>query len=100
MYTNESAGKAVRIPAPRGTPRGAPASFAISQASGAANAPAIANGIAEAIAVGPRSQMNGTWTSDASGIQWAFEGIGRTGRAGIRPPPPGKIQRSRHGKPA
>ena len=23
--------------------------------------------------------MNGTWTSDASGIQWAFDGIGRTG---------------------
>ena len=52
----------------------------------------IANGIAEAIAVGPRSQMNGTWTSDASGIQWAFDGIGRTGLAGIAPPTSGKIQ--------
>ena len=36
--------------------------------------------------------MNGTWTSDASGIQWAFEGIGRTGLAGIAPPTSGKIQ--------
>jgi hypothetical protein len=36
--------------------------------------------------------MNGTWTIDASGIQWAFEGIGRTGFAGIVPPTSGKIQ--------
>ena len=36
--------------------------------------------------------MNGTWTSDASGIQWAFEGIGRVGSAGIVPPTSGKIQ--------
>ena len=36
--------------------------------------------------------MNGTWTSEASGIQWAFEGIGRTGLAGITPPTSGKIQ--------
>ena len=92
MYTNDSAGSAVRIPAPTPTIGGAPASFAISQASGAANAPAIANGIADANAVGPRSQMNGTWTSDASGIQWALDGIGRTGLAGIAPPTSGKIQ--------
>ena len=36
--------------------------------------------------------MNGTWTSDASGIQWALDGIGRTGFAGIRPPTSAKIQ--------
>ena len=30
--------------------------------------------------------MNGTWTIDASGIQWAFDGIGRVGSAGIAPP--------------
>ena len=67
------------MPAPIATDRGAPASRPIAQASGAARAPNSANGIAEAIAVGPSSQMNGTWTSDASGIQCAFEGIGRTG---------------------
>ena len=36
--------------------------------------------------------MNGTWTSEASGIQWAFEGTGRVGLAGIPPPTSGKIQ--------
>ena len=36
--------------------------------------------------------MNGTWTIDASGIQCAFDGIGRTGLAGIAPPTSGKIQ--------
>ncbi len=36
--------------------------------------------------------MNGTWISDASGIQWAFEAIGRTGFAGIAPPTSAKIQ--------
>ena len=36
--------------------------------------------------------MNGTWTIDASGIQCAFEGIGRIGSAGIVPPTSGKIQ--------
>src|SRR6187399_2976196 len=92
MYTNESAGSAVSRPAPTATIGGAPASLPISQASGAANAPAIAKGIADAIAVGPSSQMNGTWTRDARGIQWALDGIGRTGLAGIAPPTSGKIQ--------
>ena len=92
MYTNDSAGNAMRIAAPSCTIRGAPASRAMSQVSGAAVAPMIANGIADANAVGPRSQMNGTWTSDASGIQCAFDGIGRTGLAGIPPPTSGKIQ--------
>ncbi len=91
MNTNESAGSAVRIPAPTATVRGAPASRPIAQASGAANAPANANGRAEAIAVGPRTQMNGTWTSDASGIQWALDGIGSTGLAGMTPPTSAKI---------
>ena len=36
--------------------------------------------------------MNGTWTIDASGIQCAFDGIGRTGWRGIAPPTSGKIQ--------
>ncbi len=36
--------------------------------------------------------MNGTWTSEASGIQWALDGIGRTGLAGITPPTSAKIQ--------
>ena len=51
-----------------------------------------ANGSAEAKAVGPRSQMNGTWMNDASGIQWALLGIGRTGSAGRTPPTSAKIQ--------
>ena len=84
MYTNDRAGKAVRIPAPIATIRGAPASRPIAHASGAARAPNSANGIAEAIAVGPSSQMNGTWTIDASGIQCALDGIGRTGWSGDR----------------
>ena len=92
MNTNDSAGNAVRMPAPIETERGAPASRPIAHASGAASAPMSANGSAEAIAVGPRSQMNGTWTSDASGIQWALEAIGRTGFAGIMPPTSAKIQ--------
>ncbi len=36
--------------------------------------------------------MNGTWTMDASGAQWALDGIGSTGFAGIRPPTSAKIQ--------
>ena len=35
--------------------------------------------------------MNGTWTSDASGIQWALEGMGRVPTAG-RPPVSTKFQ--------
>jgi hypothetical protein len=99
MYTNGRAGNAVRIPAPTATTRGAPASRPIAQASGAAKAPQIANGSADAIAVGPRSQMNGTCTSEASGIQWALDAIGRTGFAGIAPPTSGKIQTTSTEKP-
>jgi hypothetical protein len=36
--------------------------------------------------------MKGNCTTEASGIQWALEGIGRTGSAGIAPPTSGKIQ--------
>ena len=60
----------------------APKSRAIAQVSGAAIAPISANGSAEAQATSPKTAMNGTWTIDASGIQWAFDGIGsdRVGR--------------------
>ena len=34
----------------------------------------------------------GTWTIEARGIQCAFDGIGRTGLAGILPPTSAKIQ--------
>ncbi len=64
----------------------------MSHASGAAREPTSANGSAEANPVSPSSQMNGTWTRDASGIQCALDGIGRTGFAGIAPPTSGKIQ--------
>ena len=36
--------------------------------------------------------MKGTWTIDASGIQCALAGMGRTGLAGIFPPTSTKIQ--------
>ena len=62
------------------------------QAIGAARAPPIANGSADAMAVGPSSQMKGTCTSEASGIQWALLAIGRTGFAGTWPPTSAKIQ--------
>src|SRR6476661_5249574 len=92
MYTRDRTGIAVRIPAPSATEPGAFASRAMAQASGAATAPVIANGSADAHATGPNAQMNGTWTSEASGIQWALLGIGRVGTAGIVPPTSGKIQ--------
>ena len=92
MYTNDSAGRAVRTPAETATNPDVPASRAMAQASGAASAPRIANGSQDAAAVGPSSQMNGTWTSEARGIQWALDAIGRTGLAGIPPPTSGKIQ--------
>src|SRR5262245_41423563 len=92
MYTADNPGIAIRIPAPIATSREALASRAIAHVSGAAVAPISANGNAEAKAVGPRTQMNGTWISDASGIQCAFEGIGSTGFAGIVPPTSAKIQ--------
>src|SRR5438876_6557496 len=86
------AGNAVRTPAPTDTNRLAPASRPIAHASGAARAPLIANGTAAANAfIVPKTARNGTWTSDARGIQWAFEGIGRTGAAGILPPTSAKI---------
>ncbi len=99
MYTNDSAGSAVRIPAPTATKRGAPASRPIAHASGAAVAPMNANGSADASAVGPSSQMNGTCTIDASGIQCALDAIGRTGLAGILPPTSAKIHRTSVVKP-
>ena len=92
MYTNDSAGSAVNTPAAAATNGDSPASRAIAHASGAANAPANANGSADAIAVGPSSQMNGTWTIEASGIQCALDAIGSTGSAGIFPPTSAKIQ--------
>ena len=58
-----------------------------------------ANGRAEANAVGPRSQMNGTWTRDASGIQCALDAMGSTASAGMRPPTSGKIQTTSMEKP-
>ena len=42
--------------------------------------------------MGPSSQMNGTCTRAASGIQCALDAIGRTGFAGMAPPTSGKIQ--------
>src|SRR5512140_3390488 len=93
------AGIAPRIPAPRATRREAPASRAIPRAIGAANAPQIANGRADASAVGPRSQTNGTWTIDASGIQWPLLAIGRIGFAGSVPPTSAKIQTKSTEKP-
>src|SRR4051812_10125956 len=92
MYTTDSTGTAMRIPAPRATRADARASRAIAHVSGAANDPMSANGRADAQGVSPRIQMNGTWMTDASGIQCAFEGIGSTGFAGMVPPTSGKIQ--------
>ena len=51
-----------------------------------------ANGNADAQAVVPKTARNGTWTSDASGIQWALLGIGRLGSAGIDPPRSTNVQ--------
>jgi len=36
--------------------------------------------------------MKGTWTSEASGIQCAFEGMGSVGSSGRRPPTSTKFQ--------
>ncbi len=83
---------AVRMPAPTATVDDAFASRAIAQVSGAAIAPMRANGAADAQATVPNSARNGSWTMDASGIQWALDGIGRTGFAGIVPPTSAKIQ--------
>ncbi len=62
------------------------------QVSGATAADASQKGKAEAVAVGPRSQMKGTWMRAASGIQCAFEGMGSTPSAGSRPPTSTKFQ--------
>ena len=73
----------------------------MAQVSGAAVAPMIANGAAEAQAAAvPKTAMSGTWTMDASGIQWAFEEMGRTAFAGILPPTSAKIQMKSTLKPA
>jgi hypothetical protein len=36
--------------------------------------------------------MNGTWTMEASGIQWALLGMGSVGFGGTVPPTSAKIQ--------
>ncbi len=87
-----AAGSTTRSPAPRATSSRAPASRANAQVIGAASEPISANGSAEAHAVVPISARNGTWTNDASGIQWALLGIGRPGLAGIEPPRSTKVQ--------
>ena len=69
-----------------------PASRPMNQVSGALAAASSQNGRAEATAVGPSSQMDGTWTSAASGIQWAFAGMGSTPSAGSVPPTSTKFQ--------
>src|SRR5260221_13221610 len=101
MNGSDRAGIAVRIPAPTAIDGRTPASRPIDHARGAASDPMRANGSAEANGVGPRSQMNGTWTIDASGIQWALLGIGRTGTAGGVSPRPAKTtkQRERESRP-
>jgi hypothetical protein len=53
---------------------------------GAARAPMRMKGRDEASGVGPSSQIVGSWTSEARGIQWPLLGIGSVGPAGIRPP--------------
>ena len=88
-----SRGNAASRPAAVPTIGRRPASFATNQAIGAIRAPINVIGTVHAAAVGPRSQMNGTWTSDATGSQCANDGIGRTGSAGMRPPTSAKIQR-------
>ena len=92
MYTVDSSGIATRTPAPIATNERAPASRAIAQVRGAASDPINANGAAAAQATSPKMARNGTWTIDASGIQWALEGIGRVGSAGMTPPTSAKIQ--------
>ena len=64
-HVDEATAPAAPSGRPRRLPRtdGAPASRAIAQVSGAASAPMSANGSGgRASAVGPSSQMNGTWT--------------------------------------
>jgi hypothetical protein len=99
MYTSDNAGIAVSTPAPTDTRGRIPASRPIAHASGAASDPMRANGRADATGDDPNSQMNGTWTSDASGIQWALLGIGSVGSAGSFPPTSAKIQMKSTWKP-
>ena len=90
-YTVERSGKATSTPAPIDTSERAPASRAMAHVSGAASEPISANGAADAHATFPNTARNGTWTMDASGIQWAFDGIGNVGSAGMTPPTSAKI---------
>jgi hypothetical protein len=83
---------AATTPAARATVRDEPESRAIAHVSGAASEPMRTPGIALATAVGPRIEMNGAWSRLASGSQWAFEGIGSVGIAGMRAPTSAKIQ--------
>ena len=87
-----AAGSATRIAAPSRTSDLARASPAIAQVIGVASAPMRANGSADAQGVGPIARMNGTWTIDASGIQWALLGIGRLACAGSAPPTSTNVQ--------
>ena len=92
MNTAPAAGMADMTPAPSWTVRDAPMSRAMKKVRGAASEPMRTIGRAEAIAVAPIRTMNGAWMNDASGSQWAFEGIGRTASAGSTPPTSAKIQ--------
>ena len=49
----------------------------VGREGGATAAAASQKGRAAAAGVVPNSQMKGTWITAASGIQWAFDGIGR-----------------------
>ena len=75
-----------------GPVRDAPTSRAIAQVSGAASEPMRTIGSAEATPSAPKSARNGAWMNEASGSQWALEGIGRTASAGSSPPTSAKIQ--------
>ena len=75
------------------------ASRPIQQVTGAVAALASQNGRADASGTAPSSQMKGTWTSEARGIQWAFDGMGRTPVAGSVPPVSTKFQMNSTWKP-
>ena len=86
------AGTATSSPAIAACQEGMPASRPISQVSGATAAPTSQNGRPDATFVGPSSQMNGTCSNAASGIQCAFDGIGRMPSSGSMPPTSTKFQ--------
>ena len=92
MKTVPAAGIAARTPAPTWIVFEAPTSRAIAHVRGAASEPMSTIGSAEAMAVGPMTATNGAWMKDASGSQWALEGIGNTASAGMDPPTSAKIQ--------